>query len=350
MKSVRIAFILTPLLALALLPACSKKKTNPVSPSGGGTTNTVSTVVVMGTPAYSPTFGTDGYFTMAIVPQNTSGNTIPVNNTQVTFTVDSAKAYAVVVDQVTMRQPASGPLGVCMNFDGSGSMSSSDPSRLRVTAGKQFLRQLLAAKPTSQAAVSEFGVGSGDEYYFHLWHEFALVSDTAALFSVIDSLTEYGSTPLYTSLRRSLEHTDSTLSASQYARCVLSFSDGGDNDSYAEDTLGAIISLANAKSIPIYAVGLGDGVVTEDLQRLASQTGGIYAWADSAAALNALFNAMGLGLTEGYCLVQAHFTTIPTAGLVLDGQVTVTAGGGHASAPILFNIPYPKAKGVALKD
>jgi len=336
-------------ITLTLAASCSKKK-NPTSPAVSGTNATVATVVVMGTPAYSPGFASDGVFTMAIIPQSSSGAFVPVTAGQVAFTVDSAKGYAIVVDQVTTQQPMTGTLGVGMNFDGSGSMSGSDPSRLRVTAGKDFLRRLRASKPSSLAFVAEFGVAAGDDYYFHLWRDFTSVGDTAALFPAIDSLSESGATPLYTSLRRTLEHTDSTLSASQYARCILSFTDGGDNDSYPQDTLGAIIALANAKHIPVYVVGLGDAVVTQDLVRLASSTGGVYAWADSANALTALFSAMGLGLSQGYNLVQAHFTTIPPAGRILNGRVKVTSGGTSASAPISFNIPSPKAKRAALKD
>lgn len=350
MKSRRLVLFLAAALAMIILASSCSKKKNPTSPAGSGTIATVASVVVMGTPAYSPNFSTTGSFTMAIIAQTSNGTMIPLNANQIIFAVDSTKGYSIVVDQATTQQPATGPLGVGMNFDGSGSMSSSDPSRLRVSAGKDFLRRLQVSKPSSKASVAEFGVAGGDDYYFHLWCDFTSVGDTVSLFPAIDSLSESGATPLYTSLRRTLEHTDSTLSASQYARCLLSFTDGGDNDSYTQDSLGAVIALANAKSIPVFVVGLGDAVETENLQRLASATGGVYAWADSASALIALFNAMGLGLAQGYNLVQAHFTTIPPAGTNLTGRVQVTSGGATASSPILFAIPTVTTKKSALRD
>jgi len=237
---------------------------------------------------------------MAIIPQAENGSIIPVTLSQVTLTVDPVKGYAVVLDLVTMQQSLTVTSGIGLNFDGSGSMYSSDPLRLRVTAGKHFLRQLRISKPSSMASVAEFGVDAGDSYYFHLCLDFITVSDTEELFPAIDSLTESGSTPLYTSLRRTLEHIDSTLSAAQYARCVLSFIVGRDNDNYPEDSLGPFTALANAKNTRVFAVGLDYGVVTEGLQRLTTSTVGVYAWADSA--------------------------------------------------PVVFNIPAPKRRSAALRD
>ena len=303
----------------------------------------VNAVLILSEPQYDTNFATNGRFTISMIAITEDSSVITIDKAdQVEFDADSASndsTYTITIVSVTFVSPSADKIAVGLLLDSSGSMSSNDPLNLRVSSSKTFIKKLLGDKSTHMASVADFSAGSGDEYYFRLLQEYVNVSDTVNLFAGLDSVTEAGLTPLYTAVHRDLDHTDSVVSASQYSRALLALTDGIDNDSYAEDTLGAVISVSQQKDIPVYVVGLGTGVNEIDLQRLANETSGVYAHASSADALDRIFTAMGLGLSQGYTTTVGSFDPIPPSGTIVYVTVIITSGGQSATATIIFVIP-----------
>jgi len=98
-------------------------------------------------------------------------------------------------------------------------------------------------------------------------------------------------------------------------RVVVLLSDGEDNLSDEHD-LASVAQLANSEDVTVHVIGLGRASVEQalaqttvdadqsqalrDLQRLAEETGGIYASVADPAALEALFAKLADSLAEGY--------------------------------------------------
>lgn len=98
-------------------------------------------------------------------------------------------------------------------------------------------------------------------------------------------------------------------------RVVVLLSDGEDNLSDEHD-LASVAQLANSQEVTVHVIGLGRASVEQalmqtavdadqsqalrDLQRLAEETGGIYASVADPAALEALFTKLADSLAEGY--------------------------------------------------
>ena len=98
-------------------------------------------------------------------------------------------------------------------------------------------------------------------------------------------------------------------------RVVVVLSDGEDNLSDEHD-LASVAQLANSQDVTVHVIGLGRASVEQalmqtavdadqsqalrDLQRLAEETGGVYASVADPAALEALFTKLADSLAEGY--------------------------------------------------
>lgn len=98
-------------------------------------------------------------------------------------------------------------------------------------------------------------------------------------------------------------------------RVVVLLSDGEDNLSDEHD-LASVAQLANSQDVTVHVIGLGRASVEQaimqtavdasqsqalrDLQRLAEETGGVYASVADPAALEALFAKLADSLAEGY--------------------------------------------------
>lgn len=219
-------------------------------------------------------------------------------------------------------------------LDSSGSMEWNDPNRVRVTASKDFIRLLLSNNNLHKAGIFDFAGSSGDangdgidDYYLRVLQDFVYVSDTTGLFTAADSATESGGTPLYLSLWYLLDYLYNRRE-SGYGHAILVLTDGEDNES-DPITSDSVINKAKNYGIPIYAVGLGDtgSVDFTELKRVANSTGGVFANAVEANALETVFNSMGFGLSQGYSKVIAKITPIPGTGSSIFGKIKITSGG-----------------------
>lgn len=95
-------------------------------------------------------------------------------------------------------------------------------------------------------------------------------NNLSELVNGINSISLSGSTALYDAIYRGISH----ASNQNGARCVIAFTDGHDNES--SHTIDDVINYSIKQQVPIYIVGVGSSVSTNDLNRIATSTGGRY--------------------------------------------------------------------------
>ena len=314
-----------------IIASCKKETTAPQESSS------IKEVQVLSAPYFLPNFQTSGKFELAVIAIAENGDVINFSTQSASFTVDSVSngsGYKINPVNVNFMTPQKSKVSVGILLDASGSMSWNDPYEKRKDASKELIRRLRNDNTAHLSAVADFA-----DYYFNLLQDYTQVSDTQNLFTAIDSVGASGSTALYSGVRVFIEHTDTTVSSADYSRNILALTDGRDNSSAFEDSLGAVIDISKTKGIPVFVIGLGSDVATDSLQRLANETGGIYANADSANALDRIFSALGLGLTKGYSKITAQFNNVPASGTFVIATVKISYGGKTASAKFSFWIP-----------
>ena len=112
--------------------------------------------------------------------------------------------------------------------------------------------------------------------------------DKNSVETAIDNLECQGSTCLYQSLYSSVLYTASATGS----RCVVAFTDGKNEpyesgyDYYEDD----VINIATTYQIPIYIIGIGDGIEANTLQHIAEATGGFYRNIAYVSALYDVYN------------------------------------------------------------
>ena len=176
------------------------------------------------------------------------------------------------------------PINVVLDFDTSGSMDRNDPDRLSIEAGKEIVELL---SDDDKAAVVEFG---GDQA--EVVQEFT--SDKELLIEKIDALEWGGWTPLYDSVFLSLEKLEDNEATNP---SVIILADG-DNNRPPNDR-DELVAQANQQNTPLYSIALGDELDFDDLIYFSDNTGGIFAEAEDAEALDELFDNFGLTVTQG---------------------------------------------------
>jgi hypothetical protein len=301
--------------------------------------SSVATVVVLGNPQYADDFATSGKFSLNILPVSLDSTVIQLSDpSSVQITVDSTTpsgSYQVAVSGVSFANPAGGQSALGLLFGSDQGMATNDPNRDRISATIQLIRSIAASSSNSRLAIADFGAGVDTAYYFRLLQRFTPVTDTPDLFSALDSLTAVGQSPLYTSILRYLSYMDTAAPSAAFVRRLVVLTDANDTTSAPGDNLSAVVASANAKSIPIYLVGLGPNVDGDSLGKLASAAHGFYI---HASDLGQAFQDLDFVFREGYDVVNAAFAPVPNAGADVNGKMIVTSATS-ASATLKFRIP-----------
>lgn len=221
-----------------------------------------------------------------------------------------------------------GPLSVVLLLDNSGSMTSSDPGRLRRDAAKSFVNRMGA---TDRATIARFA-GTATTVYHGPWFS----SDRDRLATAIDSATSNpsGGTPLFRSAHGwiNLWRTGGGTSADNEPfpegnKAVLIFTDGADTSSgfpRADD----VRDVANANGVTVHMVGLGSPNTADrnTMMSLATGTGGIYGNTRDPVELESLFvNALHASRAGG--CIDLQFSPVPTAGTSITGSVKFSVNG-----------------------
>jgi hypothetical protein len=215
------------------------------------------------------------------------------------------------------------------------SMSSNDPGRVGRRAGGNAFFDLLTAD--DQAAVLDFGPNpTGGLGNSRLLQDFT--SDVQLLRAALDLLTEEDDTPLYGSIVDGLSLLSGRLGGTGGVIVVLT--DGHDN---RRETVDDAIAPAQAQQVPVYPIGLGKSVQLDELRRLAQETGGTFAEASDAAAMQAAFQGIGAGVTVGKVTVHATCTYAQAdpGRYTVRGELVTTSGSGAVATPFSFTVDIP---------
>lgn len=160
------------------------------------------------------------------------------------------------------------------------------------------------------------------------------------LYNAIDSnYALYGSTALYQSIYQGLNDVKNFNPTTDYIRCVVAFTDGGENASQiSRETM---INYALINGLPIYTVGLYfDSTYFHqeilDLKNIADTTGGTFYYLKSDTACNStiinIYNQIASQIIGSYTLtITWPSASLPPSGTIVK-CVIITTYSGHTNS------------------
>lgn len=204
--------------------------------------------------------------------------------------------------------------------------------------------KLDAAKAAAKTYVSQ--MRQGDQaglltYDTQMYYVQPITTDTNALITAIDGLQPGSDTAMYNALVEAQKN----LEAVEGRKSIIVLSDGLDNKS--QSTADDVISAVSAGGLTISTIGFGDpgsreqvGLDEAGLKSLAEETGGLYAFADDAASLSAIFQQYGEVLQSEYALTYVSPTSLRDGvnrGLTvaLNGSTAVTTSTNYNPGGLL---------------
>lgn len=329
------------LIAAGVLTACSD--------SSGPNLPPIQSLAVSGVQLNSATFASNGRFGLGLLATSNGGDAIldasvGVSAQVTAISVGNPSASTVSRIGTESANPQSGATQATILMDNSGSMSSTDPQRLRAAAAKLFWEAVLPVRATNRVAFLDFGTTPTTGFAStRLLVPFT--SSAARLDSALARVQASGGTPLYESLRETARWIDTSTSGSSDNRVMLLLSDGQPNSRTNRDSALAVAARAN---ITIHTVGLGpasdlaanrDTVAIGAIRQIADRTGGVYAAASDASALGPIFSNIARATSRGQLVTTFAITPIPASGTRVSGSVTVTSGGTSQTATWTFVAP-----------
>gem|GEM_PF-739624 len=312
---------------------CSKDDDNPADEGAASTINANGTMAA--------TSRTQAQGTLFVTDQ--SGNAITgLTAANVAATMKWGTPKVVVMDSVTgsviiQTLSQSGKnIAAAMTMDYSGSMfvgpyDSTAKRYQRIKDMETAVKTFVNAMGTNdRAEIIKFGSLST----INVVQSFT--STKSLLLRAADTLSfDYGFTALYSSIVRGLLDA-SAQSSSSYARAVVAFTDGGENDSNVPRD--SIFRASRRNAIPVYTIGLLDSIYhttppggysgpERDLVQIADSTGGFYFYAPNAATLVQIYQRISGQLSNAYTVtVNWPSTGLPPAGTTVYVTITVRYG------------------------
>jgi Ca-activated chloride channel family protein len=214
-----------------------------------------------------------------------------------TLSEDDQPVQALSLDE------ADEPINVAIVLDTSGSMVGEKMTAARAAASR-FIDDL---QSSDQVAVLTFDTT--------VVHRIDFTTDHLAAKQQVE-LIEYtpgGATCLYDAAYETIQMTAALPTG---RRAVILLTDGVDEaggQPCSLYTLDDVIALASDEEarVPLYTIGLGEGVDANSLDRMARQTGGRYQASPGTTQLDALFGRLADELRSQYVL---HYTSAANAG------------------------------------
>ena len=138
------------------------------------------------------------------------------------------------------------------------------------------------------------------------------------------------STRLYDTAFQAVE--DTAKQPTSLRRAVILATDGKEDlpaSAPAVHTLQQVIDNAKNKNVPIFTVGIGGSINAADLQKLASDTGGLYYQASASQNLATIYKQLSSLLYENQYVLT--FKRTATGAGSVQSPITITARSGTAS-------------------
>ena len=202
---------------------------------------------------------------------------VDIDKTAVKTGPDTATVNLTVTGTGTATSSAA---DVVFAIDSSGSMSSSDPTNLRLTASQNFIDQMDPTKDQA-GAVDWDDTVEGTQ---------PLTNNFAQVKTFIGNIDASGGTDLDGGLNAAINVMNSGAKPSS-SHVIIFLTDGGGSYTPSGQP-GSPADNAASLGYVIYSVGLGQGVYAPPLQDMATATGGQYYFAADASALDPIFNAI----------------------------------------------------------
>jgi Mg-chelatase subunit ChlD len=332
---------LVPVAAL-VLAACSD--------SSGPDLPPIQSLAVSGVQLNAAAFRTSGQFGLGLIATSDAGNAILNTGVDVSaaitaISVGNPSASSIARVGTESSNPQSGATQATILMDNSGSMSGTDPQRLRAAAAKLFWEAVLPVRATNRVSFLDFG-GSASTGFASTRLLVPFTTSAARLDSALARVVASGGTPLYESLRETARWVDTSTATSGDNRVMLLLSDGQPNSRTNRDSAIAIAVRAN---ITVHTVGLGpasdlatngrDTVAIGAIREIADRTGGVYAAATDASALGPIFTNIARATSRGQLVTTFAISPVPASGTRVSGTVTVTSGGTSQTATWTFVAP-----------
>lgn len=126
-----------------------------------------------------------------------------------------------------------------------------------------------------------------------------LSTDHQAALTAIDKLAAFGNTPLWDAVDRGI---NLVKDRNDGPRAVVVMTDGGDEprDPRASLSLDTVVGHAVTTQVPVFAVGLGQDVASDPLQKLTADSGGQYLESPTPDQLNGTFGTVAKQLRQEY--------------------------------------------------
>ncbi len=183
-------------------------------------------------------------------------------------------------------------------FDRSGSMLGTKMTRLKAGA-VSFLKQMNPdGRPCDEASVVSF-----EEFYTV---DTPMTSDTTTIGRAIRNMEAWGRTALWDATGEGIRQ---LAFAKNLCRAVVVLSDGADNSSTELPFVDDVIRYALAARVKVFTIGYGlepDSPEEQDLEKLATSTGGQYYYTATGLDFSAIYSAIKQHIQEAYreCLIS----------------------------------------------
>ncbi len=245
---------------------------------------------------------------------------------------DSVTAFTVKCGSHTVTEL---PVSTALLIDRSGSSDTAMRFLLAQYGALRFISAMDTAKGDETAVISFNDKTTIDQ---------SMINRRDSLANAVSRLFPYGMTALWDAVKVAVNHVSD--SGTNAAKCIVLFSDGGDNSSHLS-TYQQAIALAVAKRVRVFSIGmeLPPGSIQEQyLEYLAAMTGGSYFNAnDSLQMRNALLDARAqMMATISSCELEYDLPCLDGVPHTIELAVD-TGGGAFVTDTASFVAPLDKS-------
>jgi VWFA-related protein len=254
--------------------------------------------------------GTTNIVQMIVSVTDWSNNPVPLADSA--FTVYEGSATMPLI----IKSPPGTSVSAVLDLDYSYSVAAVQDA-VRDSA-KGFINQLGAWGASDEAAVIKFAVDLDFAADF--------TNDKNDLISKID--LPYTGDPLGTRVYDAVYESIIMLASRNERRCAIVVSDGEDisfSGAGSDKTLNEVIANASDNGVLLFTIGFGNPIITQVMQRMAVETGGLYFDAPDGPGLDAVYSQISAILNAQYLIT---FTTSQTVGTTNSLRVVVDNGTG----------------------
>lgn len=248
-------------------------------------------------------------YTVSVYVSVTDQEGFPVTNlTEDNFSVSEDGTSMAIIDS-DIAPEVTTPAAVALVMDYSRSMTAKAISDME-GAAKNFI-DLLDENLGEEAEIIKFSNTVEIVQGF--------TSDKTLLKAAVDAKIDFlGGTRLHDAVYQAVADAEKKLDA---RRAVIVLTDGNDEGD-SNLTLDEVISDAAERGVPVFAIGLGEDIDIDTLNRLADETGGQSYSAPDSAALQAIYSQISEILENQYVL-----TYVSNLFGEITGTVEVTVSG-----------------------